>query len=90
MIAKKTSGEVYQSVTTASEIENIITTIDRLFQFRELHAQADPPTKEALRYSHALLRVSATHNRRDAAAPDDQVSPALQPRQIEAFVLIKE
>lgn len=39
----------------SSEIENIITTTDRLFQFRELDAQADPATKEALRYSHALL-----------------------------------
>jgi Fic family protein len=39
----------------SSEIENIITTTDRLFQFRELDAQADSATKEALRYSHALL-----------------------------------
>lgn len=39
----------------SSEIENIVTTTDSLFQFRELHAQADPATKEALRYSHALL-----------------------------------
>jgi Fic family protein len=39
----------------SSEIENIITTTDRLFQFRELDAQADAATKEALRYGHALL-----------------------------------
>src|SRR5215216_4282733 len=39
----------------SSEIENILTTTDRLFQFRELNAQADPATKEALRYSRALL-----------------------------------
>jgi Fic family protein len=39
----------------SSEIENIVTTTDRLFQFRELQTQADPATKEALRYSHALL-----------------------------------
>jgi Fic family protein len=39
----------------SSEIENIITTTHRLFQFRELDAQADPATKEALRYSNALL-----------------------------------
>src|SRR6185369_16316889 len=39
----------------SSEIENIITTTDRLFQFRELDAQADAATKEALRYSRALL-----------------------------------
>jgi Fic family protein len=39
----------------SSEIENIVTTTDSLFRFRELHAQADPATKEALRYSRALL-----------------------------------
>ena len=39
----------------SSEIGNIVTTTDRLFQFRELHAQADAATKEALRYSGALL-----------------------------------
>src|SRR4051794_27633403 len=40
----------------SSEIENVITTADRLFQFREVDEQADAPTKEALRYSHALLQ----------------------------------
>jgi Fic family protein len=39
----------------SSEIENIITTTDRLFQYRETHDAADAPTKEALRYSGALL-----------------------------------
>jgi Fic family protein len=39
----------------SSEIENIVTTTDRLFQFREASDQADAVTKEALRYSHALL-----------------------------------
>jgi Fic family protein len=39
----------------SSEIENIITTTDRLFQFRALDEHADPATKEALRYSQALL-----------------------------------
>jgi len=39
----------------SSEIENIITTTDRLFQFREVDDAADAPTKEALRYSRALL-----------------------------------
>src|SRR6218665_1120536 len=39
----------------SSEIENIVTTTDRLFQFRQANDQADPATKEALRYSHALL-----------------------------------
>ncbi|HEY3756623.1 MAG TPA: Fic/DOC family N-terminal domain-containing protein [Opitutaceae bacterium] len=39
----------------SSAIENIVTTTDRLFQFRETGLQADPATKEALRYSHSLL-----------------------------------
>jgi Fic family protein len=40
---------------SSSEIENIITTTDRLFQFREADEHADPATKEAIRYSYALL-----------------------------------
>lgn len=39
----------------SSEIENIVTTTDRLFQYREDDDHADGPTKEALRYSRALL-----------------------------------
>lgn len=39
----------------STEIENIVTTTDRLFQFRYDDGQADPATREALRYSHALL-----------------------------------
>ncbi len=39
----------------SSEIENIVTTTDNLFQYRTADEQADPATKEALRYSHALL-----------------------------------
>ena len=39
----------------SSEIENILTTTDRLFQYREVDDAADAPTKEALRYSRALL-----------------------------------
>lgn len=39
----------------SSEIENIITTTDRLFQYRETGEAADASTKEALRYSRALL-----------------------------------
>lgn len=39
----------------SSEIENVVTTTDRLFQYRYEDAQADPATREALRYSHALL-----------------------------------
>lgn len=44
----------------SSEIENIVTTTDRLFQFRHLDEQADPATKEALRYGTALLEGYAS------------------------------
>ncbi|MFN0164165.1 MAG: protein adenylyltransferase Fic [Burkholderiales bacterium] len=39
----------------SSEIENIVTTTDRLFRFRDADQQADPATREALRHSSALL-----------------------------------
>lgn len=39
----------------SSEIENIVTTNDRLFRFQDADEQADPATREALRYRHALL-----------------------------------
>ncbi len=39
----------------SSEIENIVTTTDRLFQYGGMGDKADPATKEALRYSHALM-----------------------------------
>jgi len=39
----------------SSEIENIVTTADRLFRFMEADERADPATREALRYRHALL-----------------------------------
>lgn len=38
----------------SSEIENIVTTTDKLFQFVQIDHQADPVTKEALRYRTAL------------------------------------
>lgn len=40
----------------SSEIENIVTTTDKLFQHLHNEDQADPATKEALRYSHALFK----------------------------------
>ena len=39
----------------SSEIENIVTTCDRLFQYRHDAETADSATKEALRYSQSLL-----------------------------------
>lgn len=39
----------------SSEIENIVTTADRLFRFRDSAGQADAATKEALLHGHALL-----------------------------------
>ena len=40
----------------SSEIENIVTTTDKLFQFVNEHSQADPATKEALCYRTALYQ----------------------------------
>lgn len=39
----------------SSEIENIVTTTDRLFQFQSAEEHADAATREALRHSSALL-----------------------------------
>ena len=39
----------------SSEIENIVTTTDRLFQHHSAGENADPATREALRHSSALL-----------------------------------
>lgn len=39
----------------SSEIENIVTTTDRLFQFQHADERADPATREALRHSGALM-----------------------------------
>ena len=39
----------------SSEIENIVTTTDKLFQFQNIGERADPVTREALRHSTALL-----------------------------------
>lgn len=40
----------------SSAIENIVTTSDRLFEFMDSEDQADPSTKEALRYRTALYQ----------------------------------
>ncbi|MBE0546215.1 MAG: Fic family protein [Rubrivivax sp.] len=40
----------------SSEIENIVTTTDQLFQYAQGQDNADPATKEALRYRTALQR----------------------------------
>lgn len=40
----------------SSEIENIFTTTDKLFQFAQEDTHADPATKEALRYRTALYQ----------------------------------
>ncbi len=39
----------------SSEIENIVTTTDKLFQFSAEQGQTDPATREALRYRTALI-----------------------------------
>lgn len=41
----------------SSEIENVVTTADSLFRHLHADATADPATKEALRYRHALMEA---------------------------------
>jgi Fic family protein len=48
----------------SSEIENIVTTTDRLFRHLEATQSADPATKEALRYRLALLEGFRALDRR--------------------------
>jgi Fic family protein len=48
----------------SSEIENVVTTTDRMFQFRAAEDNADPATKEAIRYSQALMEGFQTLIRR--------------------------
>ena len=49
----------------SSEIENIVTTTDRLFRYaNDATGRADPATKEALRYRTALHRGFEMLNRR--------------------------
>jgi len=47
----------------SSEIENIVTTTDKLFEYAHHEAHADTATKEALRYSRALLEGYRTLSR---------------------------
>ncbi len=39
----------------SSEIENIVTTTDKLLQYIKMASQPDPMTKKALRYRSALI-----------------------------------
>jgi len=48
----------------SSEIENIVTTTDRLFQFRQTGEQADAATREALRYGASLMEGYAALKKR--------------------------
>ena len=48
----------------SSEIENIVTTADKLFRHLQAEGTADPATREALRYRRALLEGFATLEKR--------------------------
>lgn len=48
----------------SSEIENIVTTADKLFRHLQAEKAADPATREALRYRRALLEGFATLEKR--------------------------
>ena len=64
----------------SSEIENIVTTTDKLFLYAQTdgHGQADPATKEALRYRSALHRgyQSLTERPLCTAQPSRFVEPS--------------
>lgn len=45
----------YLEAGASSAIENIVTTADKLFRYAQSEANADPATREALRYRAALL-----------------------------------
>lgn len=48
-------GRVLQEARLSSEIENIVTTNDELYRAdADANGNADPPTKEVLRYRQAL------------------------------------
>ena len=51
----------------SSAIENIVTTADKLFQYAQSDGQADPQTKEALRYRTALYQGFVELSRRPLA-----------------------
>jgi Fic family protein len=51
----------------SSEIENIVTTADKLFQHVQEDGSADPATREALRYRAALLEGARALKRRPLA-----------------------
>src|SRR5688572_10580742 len=51
----------------SSEIENIVTTADKLFQHLQDDGGADPATREALRYRGALLEGVRAIQRRPLA-----------------------
>ncbi|QAB14428.1 protein adenylyltransferase Fic [Hydrogenovibrio thermophilus] len=53
---------------SSSEIENIVTTKDSLFQFSDNYNSADPATKEALRYRTALFQGYENINERPLTA----------------------
>lgn len=80
----------------SSKIENIVTTTDRLFEFRDADAKADPATKEALRYSQALLegyRTLAKHpiNTRTAEQVCSQIKGvAMQVRRVPGTTLAND
>lgn len=52
----------------SSEIENIVTTTDKLFQHIQSEADADPATKEALRYRRALFEGLVQMSKRPLCA----------------------
>lgn len=53
----------------SSQIENVVTTADRLFKHLNSEGTTDPATKEALRYRHALLEGFEELQKRPLSTP---------------------
>ena len=64
----------------SSEIENIVTTSDRLFQYRHDAEAADPATKEALRYSQSLFDGYRSLTRRPLSTRTEGLQPRIDQR----------
>ena len=63
----------------SSEIENIVTTADKLFRHLQADTGADPATREALRYRRALLEgVSALKRRPLATRTAESICSAIK------------
>jgi Fic family protein len=80
----------------SSEIENIVTTADKLFRHLQAEGTADPATREALRYRRALVEGFATLNSRPLCTHTAEVicteikGTAMSVRSVPGTVLVNQ